>query len=134
MATANNEAKGATIKIQWYRSTIATPKTHKEIVRSIHRHSGRVANVLERGQRFATERDRVFSIPVGPRDERQAIQRCPDSLLIAKLPQHAERFLVQASGSLELTPPPRNYAENVKRMCDAMDVAEATEQIQALFD
>ncbi|HEY9231757.1 MAG TPA: 50S ribosomal protein L30 [Blastocatellia bacterium] len=35
MATANNEAKGATIKIQWYRSTIATPKTHKEIVRSL---------------------------------------------------------------------------------------------------
>ena len=35
MATANNEAKGATIKIQWYRSTIATPKAHKEIVRSL---------------------------------------------------------------------------------------------------
>jgi large subunit ribosomal protein L30 len=35
MATANNEATGATIKIQWYRSTIATPKTHKEIVRSL---------------------------------------------------------------------------------------------------
>jgi len=27
-----NESK---IKIQWYRSTIATPKTHKEIVRSL---------------------------------------------------------------------------------------------------
>ena len=35
MATANNEAKGQTIKIQWYRSTIATPKTHKAIVRSL---------------------------------------------------------------------------------------------------
>jgi large subunit ribosomal protein L30 len=38
MATANNEANEATtktIKIQWYRSTIATPKTHKEIVRSL---------------------------------------------------------------------------------------------------
>ena len=35
MATANNEAKGATIKIQWYRSTIATPKAHKQIVRSL---------------------------------------------------------------------------------------------------
>jgi large subunit ribosomal protein L30 len=35
MATANNEAKGSTIKIQWYRSTIATPKAHKEIVRSL---------------------------------------------------------------------------------------------------
>ena len=35
MATANNEAKGATIKIQWYRSTIATPRAHKEIVRSL---------------------------------------------------------------------------------------------------
>ena len=28
------EAK-ATIKIQWYRSTIATPKAHKELVRSL---------------------------------------------------------------------------------------------------
>ncbi|MFL6277158.1 MAG: 50S ribosomal protein L30 [Blastocatellia bacterium] len=35
MATANNEAQGATIKIQWYRSTIATPRAHKEIVRSL---------------------------------------------------------------------------------------------------
>ena len=35
MATANNEATGATIKIQWYRSTIATPKAHKAIVRSL---------------------------------------------------------------------------------------------------
>ena len=35
MATANDEAKGSTIKIQWYRSTIATPKAHKEIVRSL---------------------------------------------------------------------------------------------------
>ena len=35
MATANNEATGPTIKIQWYRSTIATPKTHKAIVRSL---------------------------------------------------------------------------------------------------
>ena len=35
MATANNEANGATIKIQWYRSTIATPKAHKQIVRSL---------------------------------------------------------------------------------------------------
>lgn len=25
----------ATIKIQWYRSTIATPKAHKELVRSL---------------------------------------------------------------------------------------------------
>jgi ribosomal protein L30, bacterial/organelle len=35
MATTNDEAKGSTIKIQWYRSTIATPKLHKEIVRSL---------------------------------------------------------------------------------------------------
>ena len=35
MATAKTEATGATIKIQWYRSTIATPKAHKEIVRSL---------------------------------------------------------------------------------------------------
>ena len=25
----------STIKVQWYRSTIATPKTHKELVRSL---------------------------------------------------------------------------------------------------
>jgi len=25
----------STIKIQWYRSTIATPKAHKEVVRSL---------------------------------------------------------------------------------------------------
>ena len=34
-----NEAQasegGATIRIQYYRSSIATPKTHKEIVRSV---------------------------------------------------------------------------------------------------
>ena len=35
MAATNDEAKGPTIKIQWYRSTIAAPKTHKEIVRSL---------------------------------------------------------------------------------------------------
>lgn len=35
MATANNESTGSTIKIQWYRSTICTPKTHKVIVRSL---------------------------------------------------------------------------------------------------
>ena len=35
MATTNNEANGATIKVQWYRSTIATPKAHKQIVRSL---------------------------------------------------------------------------------------------------
>jgi large subunit ribosomal protein L30 len=35
MATANTEAQGQTIKIQWYRSTIATPKAHKTIVRSL---------------------------------------------------------------------------------------------------
>jgi len=32
--SATAEAK-STIKIQWYRSTIATPKAHKEIVRSL---------------------------------------------------------------------------------------------------
>jgi large subunit ribosomal protein L30 len=26
---------GSTIRIQWYRSTIATPKSHKELVRSL---------------------------------------------------------------------------------------------------
>ena len=35
MATANNESKGQMIKIQWYRSTICTPKAHKLIVRSL---------------------------------------------------------------------------------------------------
>jgi large subunit ribosomal protein L30 len=35
MATANNESNGQMIKIQWYRSTICAPKTHKAIVRSL---------------------------------------------------------------------------------------------------
>jgi large subunit ribosomal protein L30 len=37
MATnsASAENSGPTIRIQWYRSTIATPKKHKEIVRSL---------------------------------------------------------------------------------------------------
>lgn len=37
MAKAKGEASDsqATIKIQWYRSTIATPKAHKELVRSL---------------------------------------------------------------------------------------------------
>ena len=35
MATANSESKGQMIKIQWYRSTICAPKTHKAIVRSL---------------------------------------------------------------------------------------------------
>jgi large subunit ribosomal protein L30 len=32
-----NKAKGgaAKIRIQWYRSTIATPRSHKELVRSL---------------------------------------------------------------------------------------------------
>lgn len=33
--SANTEASGQKIKIQWYRSTIATPKAHKTIVRSL---------------------------------------------------------------------------------------------------
>lgn len=37
MAKANGKAGygQAKIKIQWYRSTIATPKAHKELVRSL---------------------------------------------------------------------------------------------------
>ncbi len=35
MAKAKSKAKEAKIKIQWYRSTIATPKAHKEVVRSL---------------------------------------------------------------------------------------------------
>ena len=37
MAKAKGKAsdKQATIRIQWYRSTIATPKAHKELVRSL---------------------------------------------------------------------------------------------------
>jgi large subunit ribosomal protein L30 len=30
-----NESSGQTIRIQWYRSTICAPKTHKVIVRSL---------------------------------------------------------------------------------------------------
>lgn len=29
------KAGGSTIRIQWYRSTIATPESHKELVRSL---------------------------------------------------------------------------------------------------
>ena len=37
MAKAKSKANDskATIRIQWYRSTIATPKAHKELVRSL---------------------------------------------------------------------------------------------------
>ena len=37
MAKAKGKASDtqSTIKIQWYRSTIATPKAHKELVRSL---------------------------------------------------------------------------------------------------
>ena len=37
MVRAKRKAAGSKskIKIQWYRSTIATPKTHKELVRSL---------------------------------------------------------------------------------------------------
>ncbi len=34
-ARAKTGAARAKIKIQWYRSTIATPKAHKELVRSL---------------------------------------------------------------------------------------------------
>lgn len=30
-----NKTNASTIRIQWYRSTIATPKSHKELVRSL---------------------------------------------------------------------------------------------------
>jgi large subunit ribosomal protein L30 len=35
MAKGEASDSQATIKIQWYRSTIATPKAHKELVRSL---------------------------------------------------------------------------------------------------
>lgn len=35
MAKGNSDGGQGTIKIQWYRSTIATPKAHKELVRSL---------------------------------------------------------------------------------------------------
>ena len=34
-AKGNTTDSQTTIKIQWYRSTIATPKAHKELVRSL---------------------------------------------------------------------------------------------------
>jgi large subunit ribosomal protein L30 len=34
-AKGNAGRENAKIRIQWYRSTIATPKSHKEIVRSL---------------------------------------------------------------------------------------------------
>src|SRR4030088_2692189 len=50
------------------------------------------------------------------------------------MPQYPKSFFVRASGSLELTLPPRDHAENVEPMCDAMDVAEPAEQIESLVD
>ena len=35
MADENKEQAGATLRIQYYRSFIAAPKTHKQIVRSL---------------------------------------------------------------------------------------------------
>jgi large subunit ribosomal protein L30 len=35
MAKAKSKEADAKIKIQWYRSTIATPKAHKKLVRSL---------------------------------------------------------------------------------------------------
>jgi large subunit ribosomal protein L30 len=35
MARARKTGGPSKIKIQWYRSTIATPKAHKEVVRSL---------------------------------------------------------------------------------------------------
>jgi large subunit ribosomal protein L30 len=32
---ANKESSGQTIKIQWYRSTIGTPKRHKAVVKGL---------------------------------------------------------------------------------------------------
>jgi large subunit ribosomal protein L30 len=32
---AKADSENSTIRIQWYRSTIATPKAHKELVRSL---------------------------------------------------------------------------------------------------
>jgi large subunit ribosomal protein L30 len=33
--TDQNQSSGQTIRIQWYRSTISAPRTHKVIVRSL---------------------------------------------------------------------------------------------------
>jgi large subunit ribosomal protein L30 len=33
--SGENQTPGRTIKIQWYRSTIATPRLHKVLVRSL---------------------------------------------------------------------------------------------------
>jgi large subunit ribosomal protein L30 len=35
MARTKSKSEQPKIRIQWYRSTIATPKTHKEVVRSL---------------------------------------------------------------------------------------------------
>jgi large subunit ribosomal protein L30 len=35
MAKAKSKVADAKIRIQWYRSTIATPKAHKQLVRSL---------------------------------------------------------------------------------------------------
>ena len=60
MSTANNESKGQTIKIQWYRSTICTPKTHKAIVRSLG--LTKLNQVVERPD-TASMRGMVLKVP-----------------------------------------------------------------------
>ena len=35
MAKTKSEAAGKTVRIEWYRSAICTPETHKTIVRSL---------------------------------------------------------------------------------------------------
>ncbi|HKP87466.1 MAG TPA: 50S ribosomal protein L30 [Blastocatellia bacterium] len=60
MLTANNESKGQTIKIQWYRSTICTPKTHKAIVRSLG--LTKLNQVVERPD-TASMRGMVLKVP-----------------------------------------------------------------------
>jgi large subunit ribosomal protein L30 len=60
MATANNESKGQMIKIQWYRSTICTPKTHKAIVRSLG--LTKLNQVVERPD-TASMRGMVLKVP-----------------------------------------------------------------------
>jgi large subunit ribosomal protein L30 len=60
MAEATENKQGATIKIQWYRSTIATNKGHKTLVRSLG--LTYLNQVVERPDNAAT-RGMVLKVP-----------------------------------------------------------------------
>jgi large subunit ribosomal protein L30 len=57
---SKTDERKSTIKIQWYRSTIATPKAHKEVVRSLG--LTKLNQIVERPDSAST-RGMVLKIP-----------------------------------------------------------------------